>query len=116
MELLLASTTGKLTCYSYLCAGTNILAGDPSAFSVFPSPATYPFIVEESATSIEDGAFGSTCNIFASRHRMSSRDDKSTYDNAGGNIGFLDGHVLFFRAQQVMNAEDGPFQEGVHYW
>ncbi|MFH1706975.1 MAG: prepilin-type N-terminal cleavage/methylation domain-containing protein [Planctomycetota bacterium] len=84
--------------------------GRATHIDTYPSKR-WPIMVEESAVTIEDGNFRSGGNIFASRHRMSASDAKSSYDKAGGCICFLDGRVEFFRAEAVMNAESTLFYE-----
>jgi prepilin-type N-terminal cleavage/methylation domain-containing protein len=84
--------------------------GQATHLNTYPSKR-WPILVEESAVTIEDGNFRSGGNIFASRHRMSASDEKSSYDRAGGCICFLDGQVEFFHAQEVMNAESSLFYE-----
>ncbi|MFC1582436.1 type II secretion system protein [Planctomycetota bacterium] len=101
-----------VTTHSYSLHTPGVDNGRPTNISEYPT-SQYPFIVGESAVTIEDGNFGSSGNIFASRHRMSASDHKSSYDSAGGNIGFLDGHVEFFHAEEIMSAASTIFSGGV---
>lgn len=103
-------TRNPVTTHSYAVHNYNGVTGAPTHLDRYTAPAAYPFIVDESAVTIDAGNFQSTWDIMASRHRV-SRESAGSYDNAGGNILFLDGHIQLFRARDVVNAEQGMFQD-----